>query len=56
MDGQFAIRYLFVIGSDDSEIEECCGDGGALSGSSGSAAGGAGVYDGDVGENNGSVG
>jgi hypothetical protein len=31
MDDQFAFRYSSVIGSEDSELEEYCGDVGALS-------------------------
>jgi hypothetical protein len=56
MDDQFAFRYSSVIGSEDSELEECCGDVGALSAGAVSDADRYGVYEGDVGMKDGGVG
>lgn len=56
MDDQFAFRYSSVICSEDSELEECCGDVGALSAGAVSDADRYGVYDGNVGWNDGNVG
>ena len=59
MDSHFALGYSSVVDSEDSEVEECCGDWGALSAHAVSDTGrtgrGAGPYPGGatVGVNNG---